>query len=765
MVLARLQWREECLEYRLPPLERYRIGRQPEGSDLVIPPHWRPCSRQQAELFRRADGWWLQDGSQGQPSANGTFLGDGTPVLEPRFLGSPGELTLLFGSHPQDQVKLRLNELPAAEPASASAAREITIGRHPGCTLVLDDPTVSRLHALVHPQPDGTALVQDRSSNGLFIDGRRAGRITRLAPAASLRIGRRCFRWNGVSLVPLGDPERYGIEVRDLALPKRLQPLSLSIDGGQLVALVGGSGAGKSSLLTTLAGQNPAYSGQIQVNGEDLRTSISALRPLMGYVPQDDIVHADLSVQEVLGFAARLRIPDREAQGPAVERVLDLLEIGHRRQALVRELSGGQRKRVNIGMELVSDPRLLFLDEPTSGLDPGLDRRMMRLLRDIADRGHTVLLVTHATAHVNLCDQLVFLGRGGRLCYAGTPSGCLTHFGVTSDFAEVYEQLEGQEHELEHIARQFRQHHPLPPLSSQQCGASASHPLGRGSLRPLRRFASQLRTLQKRELLLCRRDRLSLALNLLTAPVAVLLLAAAIHRREVFQVPAAGLTPEALPLAIKVVFVISCACIWSGISSHIGAVARERPIYERERSFNLMPVAYVAAKAWLIVLLAVPQALLIALTAALLFHLPGSLGLGPAVVGYSIAAFFTILATGSLALFLSTLVKDQRQAGSSSPLLLMPQLILSGVLFEIGSLTTLYPLVASRWSVKLFGAYSGLENLHQDPPLPSLPTIDVSPYLANATNVRDSVVMLALQTVGFTVLALLAIRRQRGLRG
>lgn len=843
MIRVEMQWRDERLERSLAPATPLQIGRDPQRCQVLLPAHWRPCSRLQAQLHWDGSGWWIRDGADGHPSANGTYAVDGRRIEGSLALGPIETLTLRFGAVPEDRVTLRLSDLGVPAPASlvppaavvvsdpwaaaasaraaaapvaaaATGAREtaqsgpppgwdagqpqagagrsggtpgtmasasagsgeaaaepliaadglISIGRDPACTIRLEDPTVSRLHVLIRPERGGSALVEDHSRNGLFICGQRAGRLSRILPGVSLRIGRARLRWDGHQLHAVGEQQHFGIEVRDLSLPQRLRPLSLSIGGGQLVALVGGSGAGKSSLLTTLAGHNPGYGGSIQINGEDLRTSIGALRPLMGFVPQDDIVHPDLSVQEVLGFAARLRIPDRDEHRPAVERVLQLLELDHRRRALVRELSGGQRKRVNIGMELVADPRLLFLDEPTSGLDPGLDRRMMRLLRQIADRGHTVLVVTHATANVNLCDQLVFLARGGRLCYSGSPQGCLQQFGGTTDFAEVYERLDRDEASLEALSQQFQTGRSLAPLEST-ARESGSRRLSGAPLGSVQGFLSQLRTLVRRELLLVWRDRISLLLNLLTAPVAIALLAAAIQRPQVFQLPEAGLTSAELPLAIKVVFVISCACIWSGISSHISAVARERPIYERERSFNLQPLAYVIAKAWLIGLLALPQALLIAVATALLFELPSAQGLGPGAIGYGLAALLTILASGSMALFLSTLVKDQRQAGSSSPLLLMPQLILSGVLFEIGSLTVLYPLVASRWSVRLFGAYSWLERLKIEPPLPSLPNIDVSPYAANAANVSVSALLLLLQSLGFLTLALLALSRRKGLRG
>ncbi|MFN4866940.1 MAG: ATP-binding cassette domain-containing protein [Cyanobium sp.] len=705
---------------------RYLIGRDVSCCDVVVPKHWHGCSRLQAELYWTSRGWVVQDGVDGHASTNGTFHHDGSSFKEPAVLGSIHELTLLVGMDPDTQITIHIKGLGAPEsfPISTPSLNDetagndnrifrqavqivtsalpgtVTIGRMPSCSICLDDPTVSRLHAVLRPERNGTALVEDCSSNGLFIGGRKAGRISRIAPGTEVRIGRGHFQWDGTELLPQGDQQRLGIEVRDLELPERLQPMSLSITGGQLVALVGGSGAGKSSLLSTLAGQNPSYKGQVRIGGDDLKRSIDALRPLMGFVPQDDIVHPELSVCEVLTFAARLRIPDREARQPAVERVLNLLDMDHRRHALVRELSGGQRKRVNIGMELVADPRLLFLDEPTSGLDPDLDRRMMRLLRQLADRGHTVLVVTHATANVHLCDQLVFLARGGRLCYSGSPRGCLHHYGVSHDFADVYERLNLSDLELEQEAKRFNKQQSLPSLSAQSIVAR-SYQVAPAPWQAIRQWASQVKTVWHRELLVNWRDHISLGLNLLTSPVVILLLAAAIQMPNIFVLPSDDLDASLLPLAIKVIFVMSCVCIWTGISSHISTVARERSIYEREKSFNLNPLAYVAAKGLMILLLALPQSLLIALTSALVFRLPSLDDIGPSLIGYWMAAMFTILASGSMALSFSTLVTDQRQAASSSTLLLMPQLILSGVLFDIGSLATLYPLVASRWSVRI----------------------------------------------------------------
>ena len=792
MVQACLTCQGETRLVELPALARYRIGRDPGLCDLVVPAHWQGCSRHQAELRQDGSRWLLRDGMAGVASSNGTYLADGTAAGQGQRLPASDQLQFWIGHLPAERIEITIKGLAVGQHPPVDVRQEavqnnnrskaagrpesslsittesgvISIGRHPNCSIQLDDPAVSRLHVLVRPEAGGTALVEDRSSNGLYIEGQRASRLSRILPGVQLQIGRSRFLWQDSRLVPVGEQVRYGIEVRDLVLPNRLRDVSLSIGGGELVALVGGSGAGKSSLLTTLAGQNTGYQGEILVSGENLRQAISALRPLMGFVPQDDIVHRELTVREVLATAARLRIPESDVRPQAVQRVMELMELSHRRDALVRDLSGGQRKRVNIGMELVSDPRLLFLDEPTSGLDPGLDRRMMKLLRQLANQGHTVLVVTHATANVHLCDRLIFLGRGGRLCFSGAPSMCLQHFGVSGDFAEVYELLDQDEAGIAAEAHRYSQSHPLPPAASPaKTGEKTTRNVAGATQQPLRQLASQVRTLLVREGRVALRDRVSLALNLLTGPVAVLLLGAAIQKASVFEVPDAGVTAELLPMAIKVVFVISCACIWSGISSHIAAVARERPIYERERAFNLMPLAYVLAKALMILILAIPQALLITATAAALFHLPSGLVIGHGIVGYGLAALLTIMASGGLALFLSTVVKDQRQASSSSPLLLMPQLIFSGVLFEIGSLTILYPFVASRWSVKLFGAYSALERLKFESTLPGFHAVDPTPYLAVASNVHESMAMLLMQFVGFSVLAYAALARRKGLKG
>ncbi|MBE9033086.1 ABC transporter ATP-binding protein, partial [filamentous cyanobacterium LEGE 11480] len=180
-----------------------------------------------------------------------------------------------------------------------------------------------------------------------------------------------------------------------------LDNISLIIEPGQVVALVGGSGAGKSTLMRTLLGIEPTNGGRVDLNGQPLRQNFDHYRHQIGYVPQDDIIHGNLTVAEALAYAAKLRLPANCNIRKIIHVTLHQIGMLNHRDTLVHKLSGGQRKRISIGVELLADPKLFFLDEPTSGLDPGLDKKMMQLLRQLADQGRTIVLVTHATTNLH----------------------------------------------------------------------------------------------------------------------------------------------------------------------------------------------------------------------------------------------------------------------------------------------------------------------------------------------------------------------------
>src|SRR5437016_5449196 len=327
----------------------------------------------------------------------------------------------------------------------------ITIGRLPENMVVLSHPQVSGRHARLELAQGGYRIIDVGSTNHVYVNTQR---ITNqlLQPGDEIRIGPYKFTYTGTQLTQ--QDESHGIRIDALQLQKvgskhtiLINDISIAIPPRTFVALVGGSGAGKSMLMDALNGLRPAQKGLVLYNGQDYYRHLAAFSTQLGYVPQDDIIHRELTVERALYYTARMRLPEDFTQAQIKQRIDEVLEdvdMKHRRGMLVNKLSGGQRKRVSIALELLANPSIFFLDEPTSGLDPGLDRKMMFLLRRLADKGHTIVLVTHATNNINACDYICFLAQGGRLAYFGPPGDAKKYFDKT-DFAEIYSALEPTE--------------------------------------------------------------------------------------------------------------------------------------------------------------------------------------------------------------------------------------------------------------------------------------------------------------------------------
>jgi ABC-type multidrug transport system ATPase subunit len=222
-----------------------------------------------------------------------------------------------------------------------------------------------------------------------------------------------------------------------------LDAVSLTLTAGELVAIVGPSGAGKTTLLEAVAGIAPANSGSVRFDGVDVYANLSTFRSVLGYVPQDDIIHADLPLERTLRYAARLRLPSATTAAEvddAVRDALDAVGLTDHAEVRVASLSGGQRKRASIAVELLTDPHVFFLDEPTSGLDPITSAELIARLRELANRSATVVFTTHSIDDLAACDRVVCLTRGGRLSFVGTVDEALELYGVSS-VPELYRFL------------------------------------------------------------------------------------------------------------------------------------------------------------------------------------------------------------------------------------------------------------------------------------------------------------------------------------
>jgi ABC transport system ATP-binding/permease protein len=438
-----------------------------------------------------------------------------------------------------DGTGTQQDTLPPVQPIKLTGT-EITIGRTADNKVVLSHPQVSAHHARL-VREGGTYRVTDlNSTNHVYVNSELATSCL-LKLGDEIRIGPYRLVYEGNQLAQYDESNFIRIDAHSLRKAGNnnvilLNNISIVIPPRKFVAVVGGSGAGKSTLMDALNGLRPAQQGKVLYNGQDYYHNIAAFSTQLGYVPQDDIVHRDLTVERALYYAAKLRLPSdftNEQIEQRIKEVLEDVEITSRRKLLVRKLSGGQRKRVSIALELLANPSLFFLDEPTSGLDPGLDRKMMYLLRKLADKGHTIMLVTHATNNINTCDYVCFLAQGGRLAYFGPPDEAKTYFGK-KDFAEIYTSLEPTDEKPdvpEEAEARFKlskeyQEYVAKPLREASDGTG---PGLNGRPKVMKRAKrgnpfKQFLLLSRRNFELLKNDRSTLILLLLQAPLIALLL-------------------------------------------------------------------------------------------------------------------------------------------------------------------------------------------------------------------------------------------------
>jgi len=482
-----------------------------------------------------------------------------------------------------------------------------------------------------------------------------------------------------------------------------LHEVSLSIEPGELVALAGGSGAGKTTLLGILAGLSAPSTGNVMHDGAQIGAGAMP-RSGVGFVPQDDIIHDEMPLQRTLQYAARLRLPagtSSEQANRVVDEIMHELDLADRRDVAVRMLSGGQRKRASIAVELLTRPSTIFLDEPTSGLDPSTAAEVVRLLRQLTRRGVTVVLTTHEPATIDQCDPVVFLTRDGHLAFAGTPSQARRYFGI-DDLVEVYRLLASKDTPRA-WAERFAAWRPSTKAPAQlaKTPVQAARPDGRHSPGVLLQW--WLLTRRNAEVLV--RNRLTLAI-LLGSPVLVTAMMATLFKRGAFDVGGAADVGPA-----QIVFWIAFDGFFFGLTYGLLQIVGEMAVFRRERLAGLSVSAYVASKvtALLPVLAGVSAVLLGVLRA---------LGRLPAL-GWHVYAllFLTIVieATSALALGLlaSAAVSNAAQAALALPMLCFPQVLFGGAIVPVDKMATAGRLMSfglsNRHAFEALGRYLNLD--------------------------------------------------------
>lgn len=468
-----------------------------------------------------------------------------------------------------------------------------------------------------------------------------------------------------------------------------LHHITLSIEPGELVAVVGGSGTGKTTLLETMAGLRRPTSGTVAYDGRP-----SALAPgEIGFVPQDDIIHRGLPLRRTLRYAARLRLP-ADSRPDEVDRVvedtLQDLELADRRDLLVRDVSGGQRKRASIAVELLTHPRVFFLDEPTSGLDPATSADVLSVLRRLANRGVTVVLTTHDPADIDVCDRVIFLAPHGHLAFAGTPDDARHYFEV-SNLAHVYQCLAHEGTPGHWAARFERRAQPVPP---PQSGTNA--PV-RPS--PCVGFVRQAALLTLRNADVLGRSRLTLAV-LIGSPVLVISMMAVLFRPGGFE----GSSPGSLG-PVQTIFWVAFAGFFFGLTYGLLQIVGEFSVFRRERLAGLSVVAYLASKIAVLLplLLAVNLAMLAVLRA--LDRLPDA-GMRNYAVLLATLLIESLCAL-ALGLLTSAAVADAAQATLALPMLCFPQVLFAGAVVPVAEMAApgraISLAMANRWAFESLG--------------------------------------------------------------
>jgi ABC transport system ATP-binding/permease protein len=644
-ILAGLPPRSETL-----PSENVIVGRAAEVDLILSHPE---VSRRHCRILREGESWFVEDlGSQRGTAVNGSRISGRTVLRQGDQIQLGPVLLVLGASHEESSTTAELvnplgSVLYKGRPAdSISLGSDLIFGRSGEVDVLLSDPVVSRRHAMIESGPKGYRLLDLHSKSGSFVNGRRFDEHD-LVIGDQIQLGPFFFIYDGKQLIRL---RRLSVgRIIAIGLTKQgengpiLNRAGFVAEPGQFIGILGPSGAGKTTLLNALSGLRPAESGRILFDQTDLYKNLGQLRSLFGYVPQDDIVHSELTITEALTFAARLRLPagtPRSEIVKLVDHTITSLGLSDRVNLKTGRLSGGQRKRVSVGVELLSRPPLLFLDEPTSGLDPLAEFKLMELLRRLADTGCTVVCTTHVMENVYLMDQIAIIS-DGRVVFQGAPDEARSRFGVTR-LSALYDALQAID------PKNLPAFEPAVPGESEQ-ERPAAVPLAK------KKRAFSLPILLQRQFAIFRADVKNLLIMLAQPIIIGALVAWVASDPELDQ------------------FFAYIATLWFGCSNSAQEIVRELPIYRRERLVGLSRWSYLTSKfLWMGGLTAI-QSLLIYATIAV-----GRLGTHGAAHWQVIGLILLAFAATGIGLTVSAFARTPMQAVMLVPLLLIPQILFSG---------------------------------------------------------------------------------------
>jgi ABC transport system ATP-binding/permease protein len=538
-----------------------------------------------------------------------------------------------------------------------------------------------------------------------------------------------------------------------------LDDVSFKALPGDMIALMGPSGAGKTTLLLTLNGYMPPTTGVVRINGEDLYAIYDALRGSIGYVPQDDLVHPELTVYEAVRYSAKFRLPPDYSEDEIDRRVMATLQqLGLEQVANLqigkpekKVLSGGQRKRVNIALELVTDPVILFLDEPTSGLAADDTTALITLLSELAkSTGKTIIMTIHQPAkdEYEKFNLALLLGYGGVPMFFGPTvpdsyrffGSYLQRQGRTGDLDNPRDMFDVLREREKPIFDQMRAQNPNVPRSAARNAAAkewaaefvqsatyqkmysgpraiGQEAAGRPVVERSANRSGQLGLLFSRYFKTKTRDVSGTLIMLLQAPIIGALLAVVfggqresvpfwclgalqdlskrVGRKGNFDEILGTMTPTNDHASAAFFLVVSA--VWFGTSNAAREIVSERAIYLRERMVNLGLFNYVLSKFLLLAMFCVLQcAVLLGIVFPVLRFHGGALAFGVELANLVAVSLCSV----SLGLLLSTVVTSSEAAMALTPIALIPQVVLGGLLVPMTNqnwLKWVMSFIPARW--------------------------------------------------------------------
>ena len=611
--------------------------------------------------------------------------------------------------------------------SAAGTAGAMTIGRAAENDIVVSDVLASRQHATLVPTPLG-AEIRDNSINGTFVNSTRVGSAI-LTEDDVVTIGNVDLVFRDGKLIQLSETASRtgGLEVRGVKYvvdngKQLLDDISLAARPGTLTAVIGGSGAGKTTLARLIAGYVRPSSGSVTFEGHDIHAEYASLRSRIGIVPQDDVVHRQLTVNQALGYAAELRLPpdtSKADRGKVVAQVLDELDLTKHADTRVDKLSGGQRKRASVALELLTGPSLLILDEPTSGLDPALDHQVMTMLRQLADAGRVVIVVTHMLSYLDVCDQLLLVAPGGKTAYCGPPDQIGEAMGTTN-WAKIFTQVgaDPEEAKRRFLAQLEARKRPQKLLPER---ADEAGDLGEPVHTSVRR---QISTIARRQIRLVVADRAYfIFLALLPFILGALSLTVPGHNGFHIPGPHSGVPDE----SVQILNLLLPAAAFMGTALTIRDLVGERAIFQREQAVGLSTSAYLLAKSAVFCGFAIVQSAIITAIVVVGKSAPtrGGLVFGHGNVAATAELFLavagTCVASAMLGLVISSLVRSSEQIMPLFVVAVMAQLVLCGGMVPVTGRLGLDQLsfaMPARWGYAAAASTVDLRSLMPGPELP-----------------------------------------------